>query len=106
MRSYGGEDGPEDVVAALDRASRLDWRSRARFIVLVADAPAHGRECNDDPADSYPAGVPGGPALAEVMRRLADENRPIELMLCKVRGGGGVLRGETAGCRPGPCRRG
>jgi hypothetical protein len=106
MRSYGGEDGPEDVVAALDRASRLDWRSRARFIVLVADAPAHGRECNDDPADRYPAGVPGGPALAEVMRRLADENRPIELMLCKVRGGGGRAARGDSGLQTGACRRG
>ncbi len=52
---------------------------------MVADAPAHGAECNDDPRDSYPKGAPGSPALRDVMATLADEKRPVELMLCKVR---------------------
>lgn len=84
MRSFGGGDGPEDVLGALDRASRLDWRAKARFIVLIADAPAHGGDCNDDPTDRFRGGVPGGPTLKAVMKRLTDEAKPIELMLCKV----------------------
>ena len=85
VRAFGGGDGPEDVLGALDRAAtQLSWASKARFIVLIADAPAHGRECNDDPGDAYPNGVPGGPSLAQVMDKLKDERRPIDLMLCKV----------------------
>merc|ERR1712137_278702 len=38
----GGDDLPEDVLGGLDEACRLTWSSRARFVVWVGDAPAHG----------------------------------------------------------------
>lgn len=85
VKSFGGGDGPEDLLSALGRTAALDWQAKARFAVVVADAPAHGAECNDDPTDRYRQGAPGAPTLRDVMQRLADERKPVELMLCKVR---------------------
>jgi hypothetical protein len=42
MSATGGGDGPEDVAGAMCAVLRLDWKAKAKFIVWVADAPAHG----------------------------------------------------------------
>lgn len=46
---FGGGDVPEDLVGALDRVSNcsagdghLGWKARARFCLILTDAPAHG----------------------------------------------------------------
>lgn len=54
LRAEGGGDTPEDILPALDKAASLDWSSKARFLLLIADAPCHGRDCNDEPDDKYP----------------------------------------------------
>jgi hypothetical protein len=78
--AQGGGDEPEDVMAALQAASGLCWTSKARFLVLIADAPAHGRECNDLPVDNYPGGSPtAGCGVREVMSELRKQQ--IDLML-------------------------
>jgi myosin protein heavy chain len=51
----GGGDIPEDVLPALDAAAKLSWAARARFALLITDAPCHGRDCNDCPDDKYPS---------------------------------------------------
>jgi len=43
----GGGDLPEDVLGGLDDACQLSWQSRARYIVWVGDAPAHGMQGQD-----------------------------------------------------------
>lgn len=50
----GGGDLPEDVLPALDAAAKLSWAARARFALLITDAPCHGRDYNDCPDDKYP----------------------------------------------------
>eukprot|EP00467_Chlorarachnion_reptans_P010801 CAMPEP_0114502740 /NCGR_PEP_ID=MMETSP0109-20121206/9264_1 /TAXON_ID=29199 /ORGANISM="Chlorarachnion reptans, Strain CCCM449" /LENGTH=7408 /DNA_ID=CAMNT_0001680699 /DNA_START=96 /DNA_END=22323 /DNA_ORIENTATION=+ len=51
QKAEGGGDIPENVTGALEYAiEKLDWKSRARFLVLITDAPGHG-ELNDDPSD-------------------------------------------------------
>jgi len=67
-------------MAALQAASHLSWTSKARFLVLIADAPAHGRDCNDLATDSFPAGSPRpGCGVRDVM--LALRKQQVDLML-------------------------
>jgi Mg-chelatase subunit ChlD len=73
LQAAGGGDEPEDMAAALATAAGLDWCSKARFLVVLADAPPHGSECHDlaAGADRYPGGSPTpGAGLAEVMDAL------------------------------------
>jgi len=87
QKAEGGGDGPEAVLGALHRAADLDgWDSKLRFVVLIADAPSHGRDCTDDPTDRYPDGDPEDPInlrVDVVMGKLKDRN--IELMFCRIR---------------------
>ncbi len=41
----GGGDIPEDVLGGLNAAANLSWQAPTRFLVLIGDAPAHGRDC-------------------------------------------------------------
>ena len=41
---YGGGDQPEDVAGALYQALKMDWKSSAKYVVLVCDAPCHGKK--------------------------------------------------------------
>jgi hypothetical protein len=43
LQAQGGGDEPEDMMAALSAAAQLQWQAKARFLVLIADSPAHGR---------------------------------------------------------------
>uniref|UniRef100_A0A383V437 VWFA domain-containing protein n=1 Tax=Tetradesmus obliquus TaxID=3088 RepID=A0A383V437_TETOB len=42
LQVQGGGDEPEDMMAALSAAAQLQWQAKARFLVLIADSPAHG----------------------------------------------------------------
>lgn len=80
LTAQGGGDEAEDIMAALQAASRLSWTSKARFLVLIADAPAHSRDCNDLPTDRFPAGSPRlGCGVRDVM--LAVRKQQVDLML-------------------------
>ena len=69
LSAGGGADGPEDVLPALTAAATLlDWQAKVRFLVLVTDAPAHGRDCNDKTDDQYPGGSPSGQTVEGVMK--------------------------------------
>lgn len=54
LAAAGGGDIPEDLLPALYTACGLRWTSKARFLLLITDAPCHGRDCNSDPHDAYP----------------------------------------------------
>jgi hypothetical protein len=55
LQATGGGDLPEDILPALHAAAtQLSWASRARFALLIADAPCHGRDCHYGFHDSYP----------------------------------------------------
>jgi uncharacterized protein YegL len=61
--SGGGGDGPEDVCGGLELlfdAKIMNWRdAAAKFVVLIADAPCHGKRYHTS-TDAYPDGDPMG----------------------------------------------
>ncbi|GMH42204.1 hypothetical protein BSKO_10123 [Bryopsis sp. KO-2023] len=84
LTAQGGADGPEDVLGALRTAANLgDWEGRVKFVILITDAPGHGRDCNIDPHDRYPRGDPTGLTVQLVMEELWSKN--LELMFCRIK---------------------
>ena len=68
-----GGDLPEDVAWAFEMALNKTWRSNAKFIVFVADAPGHGLKY--DPGDyKYPDGIEGRKDIEESVEELAKNN--------------------------------
>ena len=56
LEADGGDDGPEAVALALQRALALPWREdAAKLAILITDAPPHGIGEADD---NYPGGEP------------------------------------------------
>jgi len=55
----GGGDTPEDIAGAFKNALAMKWESKARYAVLVSDAPCHGKKYHSVD-DSYPNGDPDG----------------------------------------------
>jgi uncharacterized protein YegL len=80
----GGNDIPEDILGALEKClNSLDWNQQAngRCILLITDAPGHGKELNDDPNDANP----NDDSLERISRicgKLQTKNAHISLMLC------------------------
>ena len=68
-----GGDIPEDVAWAFESALNKTWKSNAKFIVFVADAPGHGLKY--DPYDNtYPDGIEGRKDIEESVEELAENN--------------------------------
>ena len=44
ITAMGGGDIPEDMAGGLHKALQLTWKARTRSLILIADAPCHGRE--------------------------------------------------------------
>jgi hypothetical protein len=63
----GGDDIPEDIAGGLAAALGLDWKAETRTVVLVTDAPCHGRKYHND-VDDYPDGDPTGLSMVRLMR--------------------------------------
>ena len=63
----GGGDEPEDVVGALQQALNMNWESNAKYAILVADAPCHGKQYHNISYDKFPDGDPTGVKLEDVM---------------------------------------
>ena len=53
FQARGGSDIPEDVLGGLYESCLLSWNSKARYIVLVCDAPAHGLHQNLSLTDDH-----------------------------------------------------
>ena len=54
VKCFGGSDTPEDVRGGLTRAvTDLSWKGDHRFVILVADAPCHGKQYHND-SDDHP----------------------------------------------------
>ena len=70
----GGGDTPEDVAWAFEKALNKTWKSNAKFIVFVADAPNHGVKYGGDNRS-----IPGRRDLEELIIELA--NNGISLFL-------------------------
>jgi len=59
VKPLGGKDIPEDVCGGLNLAINLDWKTRHRLLILIADAPCHGKMYHSE-GDDYPDGDPLG----------------------------------------------
>jgi hypothetical protein len=59
-QATGGGDTCEDVAGALERGLNKNWNSKARYAILVCDAPAHGKKYYNNQDDSFPQGDPKG----------------------------------------------
>lgn len=53
IKVFGGGDFPEDIRGAIKHALKLKWRSMNKFVVLIADAPTHGKRYCEN-GDDYP----------------------------------------------------
>ncbi|GMH42187.1 hypothetical protein BSKO_10106 [Bryopsis sp. KO-2023] len=85
LTAGGGGDAPEDVLGALKAAASMgDWEGRVKFVILIADAPGHGRDCNGGLHDSYPDGDPEGLTVQLMMEELSSHK--VELMFCRING--------------------
>ena len=68
-----GGDLPEDVAWAFEKALNKAWKSNAKFIVFIADAPGHGKKYY--PNDyTYPYGISGRKDIEESVEELAKNN--------------------------------
>ena len=71
----GGEDYPEEIAWAIEKAIEKNWKSDARYSILVADAPCHGTKYHiDEIEDDYPNGVPGRKNIEILINELAAKN--------------------------------
>ena len=57
IAAMGGGDIPEDMAGGLHRAMQLSWKARTRSLILIADAPCHGREFHNFEEDARNADV-------------------------------------------------
>ena len=72
--AYGGGDTAEDVTGALDKIRTLSWKGQVQQVLLVGDAPCHGRKFHDGVSDHYPDGDKDGLDPEEIMTELASKN--------------------------------
>ena len=71
---YGGGDQPEDIAGALNQALKMDWKSSAKYVVLVCDAPCHGSKYHDIYIDSFKDGDPAGYNIENLMEQFKNMN--------------------------------
>ena len=83
INAEGGDDVPEDIAGALNQALNLSWRKNsAKFCILIADAPCHGKKYTnkdyDDINNIMEEGISGFQEIAkstnnENIQNLVDE---------------------------------
>ena len=79
----GGGDDAEDVAGGLNAGLNMNWRSNARYAILIADAPGHGNQYHtNEVQDDYENGDPNGLVLEDIMEKYADNN--INLCLTRI----------------------
>ena len=72
QKAIGGGDLAEDVIGGLAYGLQQSWQSRARYAILICDAPSHGRDYYEGKIDDkYPDGDPNGRKLEELMSQYA-----------------------------------
>ena len=69
----GGGDEPEDVVGAMRQALNMSWISNAKYAILVADAPCHGKQYHNILYDKFSNGDPEGVTLEDVTKKFYDK---------------------------------
>ena len=83
IKCIGGGDDAEDVAGGLNAGLNMNWRSNARYAILIADAPGHGRQYHtEEVQDDYLDGDPNGLVIEALMEKYVDNN--INLCLTKI----------------------
>ena len=83
ITAIGGGDDAEDVAGGLNAGLKMNWRSNARYAILIADAPGHGNQYHDkEVQDDYGNGDPNGLVIEDLMEKYVDNN--INLCLTKI----------------------
>ena len=78
----GMGDGPEDVAWAMEMALYKEWKSNARFLIFIADAPCNGLKYHNISTDHYPNGAENRRDMEELIKELAENN--ISLFCTKI----------------------
>ncbi|RYH27481.1 VWA domain-containing protein [archaeon] len=85
QKAYGGGDDAEDVIGALQTASKLSWRSATRILYLVGDSPCHGSDFHDSNiSDFHPQGDPYGYQVEDILKKLRSDN--VQMFFGKIDG--------------------
>ena len=83
ITAIGGGDDAEDVAGGINEGLNMNWRSNARYAILIADAPGHGKQYHtDEVQDDYENGDPNGLVLEVLMEKYVDNN--INLCLTRI----------------------
>lgn len=60
VQATGGGDTAEDIAGGLNQGLSMNWREKsAKYAILIADAPCHGKKYHNYD-DDYPEGDPNG----------------------------------------------
>lgn len=71
---FGGADFPEDLIGGLNLGLQQSWSSKAKYAIIVTDAPCHGKKYHDIYCDMYPDKDPSGLVLEDLIREYAKRN--------------------------------
>jgi hypothetical protein len=77
----GGNDAPEDVAGGLAEAAKEVYTADVKSLILVADAPCHGKAFHHL-SDRYPDGDPGGLDPLAQIRDFATKGFDITFVRC------------------------
>jgi len=73
IKAGGGQDIPEDICGGLRDALQLKWETPRRLMIIIADAPCHGKMYHDE-QDNYPTGDPDGLIPEVLLSQAAAKN--------------------------------
>ena len=80
--SKGDDGNEEDIEEGIEMALKKDWKSNARFAILVTDFPCHGIKYSLNTHDIYPNGNPNRRNIEVLINELAEHQ--ISLFCIKV----------------------
>jgi len=82
IEAAGGGDTPEDLIGGLNESLNLKWSGDHRFLILISDAPCHGKEFHKLKDDRHPNGDPNGLNPQKILESLRNED--IQLIFVKI----------------------
>lgn len=76
VKCFGGDDYCEDLVEALKASLEMKWTNQSTFriMVIITDAPPHGKSYSDDTVDYFPDKDEEFDNLEETVRRVVNMN--------------------------------
>ena len=75
IQTISNSDDVEDVAWGIEKATEKNWKSNARFAILMADYPCHGTKYHSSNlSDDYPNGAPDRQDIEESIKILAEKN--------------------------------